>query len=110
MFNLTSYGDADIFIAKYDSSGNFVFAKNIGVAGNDNGSAIDIDGNSNNYITGFYADTVDFDPDIGIVNLISIENSTDIFIAKNKKNKFYRQELENRKRRDGSWNLFCANN
>lgn len=48
----TSNGNSDIFIACYDSSGNAVWAKKAGGGSNDTGRAIDVDGNSNVFITG----------------------------------------------------------
>jgi hypothetical protein len=75
VFNITTTTDNNLFYAKYNSSGDFVFAKKIG--GNAAGStlqkpfAIKIDNLGNFYLTGFYNDTVDFDPSAGVANLIS---------------------------------------
>jgi hypothetical protein len=70
---------SDIFIAKYDSLGNYIWAKKIDGSGNDNGNGITTDQNSNIYITGFFSSTIDF-LTIGISNLSSTSN--DIVIAK----------------------------
>lgn len=48
----TPNGNSDIFIACYDGSGNAIWAKKAGGGDNDTGRAIDVDGNSNVYITG----------------------------------------------------------
>jgi Beta-propeller repeat len=80
---LASAGDADIFISKLDSSGNFVWAKSMGMAGIDVASDIMIDGSGNIYTTGYFSGTVDFDPSLTITNnLMSVNGSYDIFISK----------------------------
>jgi hypothetical protein len=79
--NLTSVGDYDIFFAGYDSSGNYLWAKNVGSTGTDYGTKIAMDGSGNTYITGVFQGTADFDPGVGIDVHTSIGNS-DIFFAK----------------------------
>ena len=78
--NLTSSGGCDLFLAKYDVNGNYVFAKNMGGKGFDSGSGIAID-NSGVYITGSFHWTADFDPGMGVANLNSTGNEN-IFLAK----------------------------
>src|SRR5262245_21645591 len=70
-FNLVSNGQTDIFILKLDSSGNFVWAKQIGGATYDAGESLAIDSIGNVYITGAFSGTVDFDPGAGVFNLTS---------------------------------------
>lgn len=67
--NLTSNGNKDIFITKFDIAGNYVWAKSIGNSGDDVGLSIAVDASGNVYITGYYQGTVDFDPDAGVTNL-----------------------------------------
>lgn len=82
IFNLTSVDDYDVFISKFDSSGNFLFAKSWGGNGEDIGIAIDIDGSENIYTTGKFTGLVDFDPDfLRSFNLNSFGNY-DIFLSK----------------------------
>jgi gliding motility-associated-like protein len=81
VFNLTSVGSQDIFISKIDVNGNFVWAKSMGGTGTDNGNAIAVDVAGNVYTTGFFNNTVDFDPGAGTFNLISL-GSAEIFISK----------------------------
>ena len=77
---LSSTGN-DIFILKLDSAGNFLWARSIGGIGDDEAIAITLDDSANVYITGYFQDTVDFDPDAGIFKLASAGQS-DIFIEK----------------------------
>jgi hypothetical protein len=81
LYELTSAGNRDIFISKFDSAGNFVWAKKIGGGNIDQAYAITLDSFANVYITGDFNGTVDFDPNDGTYNLIPAEGS-DIFIAK----------------------------
>ncbi|KKT18493.1 MAG: hypothetical protein UW02_C0031G0012, partial [Candidatus Nomurabacteria bacterium GW2011_GWB1_43_7] len=81
--NLTSAGGNDVFVAKYDSSGNYVWAKNMGgssVSG-DFAKHMTADGDGNVYTTGYFYGTADFDPGAGTANLTSAGN-TDIFVSK----------------------------
>lgn len=81
VFNLTSNGNDDIFVAKLDSNGNFEWANTMGSSLSDYGWNIETDSIGNSFITGYYYNTVDFDPGIGVLNLTS-NGSTDIFIQK----------------------------
>lgn len=82
-FNLTSTGGNDIFITKFDSAGNFIWARKIGGTDHDIGQSLAIDVAGNVYITGYFTGTVDFDPDAGIFNLTSVGGTyEDIFISK----------------------------
>lgn len=69
--NLTSAGGNDAFVAKLNSSGNYLWAKGIGSTGNDFILSLDLDASSNAIITGRYYNTVDFDPGAGTFNLTS---------------------------------------
>lgn len=81
-FNLTSQGSFDVFISKLDASGNFVWARSIGGTDMDIGYAIVADA-SGVYTTGFFSETVDFDPGAGIENITSVGPGTnDAFIVK----------------------------
>lgn len=71
----------DIFISKLDSSGNFMWVKQIGGNNNDVAFSIDVDGAGNIYTTGYFGDTVDFDTEAGIFNLTS-SGQLDIFVHK----------------------------
>ncbi|MBK8846298.1 MAG: SBBP repeat-containing protein [Bacteroidetes bacterium] len=75
---LTGAGDLDIFIVKYDSSGNVLWAKSEGGTGDDRGYCVATDANGNIFITGpFDSPTITF----GATTLTK-GGITDIFIAK----------------------------
>lgn len=75
--NKLSNGLSDIFLVKYDSSGNLVWSITAGQEYNDYGRGITIDENDNVYITGFFNDVINFKE----VTKFSSGNN-DIFIAK----------------------------
>jgi hypothetical protein len=77
-FNLSSAGLGDIFISKLDSSGGFIWARNMGGADGDEGKSITLDSKGNVYTTGFFNGTADFDPGPGIFDLTSAR----IFVSK----------------------------
>ena len=82
IFNLTTFGEGDIFISKLDVNGNFVWAQQIGGTENkDIGYSINIDASANVYITGMFEGTADFDPGSTSFNLTS-SGLTDIFVHK----------------------------
>ena len=81
VLNLTSGGVQDIFVSKLDPTGNLVWAKVMGGTSADVGNGIAVDATGNVYTTGYFNNTVDFDPSVGIFNLTS-GGSFDIFVSK----------------------------
>ena len=79
VYNLTSNGNNDIFILKLDSDGNFVWAKSIGGSSSDVGLSLTIDNSDKIYLTGWFSDIVDFNPDSGVFYLTG---SSDVFVTK----------------------------
>jgi len=71
VYIMTSNDSDDVFVQKLDGLGNLIWAKSIGGTLGDGGIFITTDSSSNVYITGRFSDTVDFDPGIGIFNLVS---------------------------------------
>lgn len=69
--NLTSSGLKDVFISKLNSSGAYVWAKQIGGAADDIGNAIANDAAGNVYLTGGFSGLIDMDPGTGVVNATS---------------------------------------
>jgi hypothetical protein len=76
-FTLTSLGQGDIFVAKLDSQGNFLWARRAGGIGFDWGNSIAVDSTGNSYITGMFSGTADF----AATNLVS-DGVCDLFVAK----------------------------
>ena len=74
---LTSNGGNDIFVAKLDSSGNWLWAKNAGASDTDSGNGIAVDASGNSYVTGYFLSTATF----GDITLTS-NGGADIFITK----------------------------
>lgn len=82
--NLTSAGgefDADVFVSKLDSSGNFVWAKRLGGVNSDWAEGITLDGSGNIYSTGSFFTTGDFDPGPGTFTLTN-GGGDDIYVSK----------------------------
>lgn len=79
--NLTSAGGYDVFLAKYDTNGNYLWAKAIGKSSDDAGNFLTLDANENVYLTGCFGGTTDFDPSTATANLNSA-GAWDIFLAK----------------------------
>lgn len=67
----------DIFVAKMDSNGNWLWAKKAGGSSNDSGRSIAVDYFGNSYVTGKFSGTAGF----GSTTLTSSGNG-DIFVAK----------------------------
>lgn len=81
IYNLTPNGSFDIFISKLGPAGNFIWAKRIGGPGDDRAYSIAVDKLGNCFVTGFFNQTVDFDPNSGFYNLTSA-GGRDAFILK----------------------------
>lgn len=79
--NLSSNGGQDIFVQKLSSTGNFLWAKNMGGSNNDRGHSISTGPLGNIYITGIFQSTADFDPGVGVDNQTS-NGSDDVFVEK----------------------------
>ncbi len=76
-YNLTNIGQDDIFIAKYDSAGNVLWAKGMGGTRTDCGQSICSDASGNVYITGCFQNSATFSS-----NTIIGHGNIDIFVAK----------------------------
>jgi hypothetical protein len=70
---------SDIFLVKYDSCGNFIWAKQAGGDNTAYGSSVVTDATGNIYIGGYFScDTLY----LGAVNLVNVGSSTNAFVAK----------------------------
>ncbi len=79
--NLGSAGYADVFFAKYDTDGNYIWAKSMGSTGYDGCHDIRTDRSGNVFITGYFNGTVDFDPGAGTATMTDAGGG-DLFFAK----------------------------
>lgn len=79
--NSSSAGENDIFVQKLDAYGNFIWARQMGGTGFDRAQAVAVDNNGNVYTTGYFSETVDFDPGEGTSELTSA-GQRDVFIQK----------------------------
>ncbi|MEZ4773315.1 MAG: T9SS type A sorting domain-containing protein [Bacteroidia bacterium] len=79
--NLTPVGLGDVFVAKYDSSGNFIWSAGIGGTGEEKAVEIISDQSNSLYITGTFSGNADFDPGSGTLSL-NAAGSTDAYLAK----------------------------
>ena len=68
----TNAGDFDIFLTKYDSSGNKIWTKQWGTSSDDRGKGVTVDSSGNIYVTGNTVGLID--PDL--------YTATDIFLIK----------------------------
>ncbi len=84
-FDMTSAGGTDIYVSKLDSSGSFVWARQMGGSpgiGGDRGYDIDVDHKGNVYSTGFFHGTADFDPGSETYELTAPAGAMDIYVSK----------------------------
>ncbi|MCY7410568.1 MAG: hypothetical protein LH473_09860, partial [Chitinophagales bacterium] len=102
VFNLTSQGQADIFIMKLDDTGDFQWAESIGADTENTGTTLDLDQDGFLYVTGAFLSTVDFNPGAGIYNLKS-KGLADVFFLKlNDAGEFQWARSMGGKKHDGS--------
>lgn len=81
VYELTSNGVWDVFIQKLDSTGTFIWAKSFGGTGFDQGRDVHVDNSGGVYTTGYFEDTVNFNPDSR--NSVLVSNGVwDIFVLK----------------------------
>ena len=78
---IASGDNSNTFILKLNSAGDFVWVKQF--VGNASPNAISLDKKGNIYTTGYFFDTVDFDPGAGVANLTdTVAYWSHIFISK----------------------------
>lgn len=81
-FNLTPAGGYDAYLMKMSTDGDFVWAKSFGGTGYDEGFSLCLGTTGDVYLTGFFVNTVDFDPGTGTFNLSASGANDDIFVSK----------------------------
>ena len=76
---ISNTGFIDVFVVKYDSSGNVLWANNAGGTQQDWAYGVGVDGSGNCYVTGYSSSGTMF---FGSTALANVGNGSDIFIAK----------------------------
>lgn len=78
---LNTFGGNDIFISKLSTTGNFIWAKQVGGSGSETSNSVLIDAAGNVYVTGsFGSSNVDFNPGSGTFTMSA--NFTDGYLLK----------------------------
>jgi uncharacterized protein (DUF2249 family) len=80
-FTLECRGMWDIFIAKWDQSGNLEWGKQIGDMSWERCMGMTLDDHGSIYLVGDFNGTTDFDPNVGVANL-STTAAVDVFFQK----------------------------
>ncbi|MBK8821782.1 MAG: SBBP repeat-containing protein [Anaerolineales bacterium] len=73
---VNTIGDGDVFISKLDTNGNFVWAKVMGSVSSEGGLGIAVDSSGNVHTTGYFNQTVDFDPGAGTFNITTVDQAS----------------------------------
>jgi hypothetical protein len=76
-----SIGGNDIYVSKFDTDGGFVWARTWGGTENDYSEGVAVDSSGNTYVTGYFQDTVDFDPGDG-VDYHTSDTNDDSYLSK----------------------------
>ena len=75
---LISAGESDLFVAKYDDDGNFLWVKNAGNVLSEETPSLKIDSFGNIYVTGSFSGEMSFE---GSQETLTSAGGTDIFVA-----------------------------
>ena len=77
---LSNTGNTDVFVAKLDRHGKFLWIKQFSTPSADQGNSLAIDKQGNIFVAGIFAGTADFDPGPQVQSL-STNGRSDIFIC-----------------------------
>jgi len=80
--NLTAVGLSDIIVTKTDPSGNLIWAKTVGGVDYDLCTSIALDPSGNVLLTGYFTNTVDFDPGPGVSNINASTTTSNSYVLK----------------------------
>jgi hypothetical protein len=81
-YTLKTLGGIDMFVAQYDSNGNFGWARQMSSPSYDLGQGVAVDADENVYTTGGFYGTVDYDPSPLTSYTLASAGLYDIFISK----------------------------
>lgn len=94
---IASGGNYDVFITKFDISGNWIWTRTFGSLNAEYGRAISTDPSDNVFVTGTFSSNCDFDPSAGVdMKAPSAPNSSDVFLVKLKADGSY------------AWSIVCG--
>jgi hypothetical protein len=87
---LTSGDTGDIYVARFDSTGGFIWAFRVGGIGpvqmttgaTNSGASIAVDATGDIVVRGYYTGTADFDPGVGTTTRTSRAGKADLFLAR----------------------------
>ncbi len=80
---LAAIGGLDVFLAKYDLNGNYLWANSIGGSSAEQGRGIGVDGSGNVYVTGTFAGTIDYFVESGTgITILNSKGFSDVFVVK----------------------------
>ena len=88
VYNLTSHGSTDNFIAKYSTDGNFLWALHFGGPRSDIANGVTTDPQGNIYVCGAFSSQCDFDAGPG-ADIRSPKGMTDAYVVKYNSNGTY---------------------
>lgn len=81
VYNLTTVGNNDAYVSKYDANGNFIWARSFGSTGQENIYGLALDPTGKVVTGGNFGFTCDFDPGTGTYNLTAL-GGNDAFISR----------------------------
>lgn len=76
---INSAGDQDLFVVKWDATGNQQWFNHVGGVLGDYSQSLAEDASGNLFVGGFFSDTTDFDPGAG-VNMVASAGGIDAFV------------------------------
>lgn len=92
-YNLVSFGDKDVFVSRLDSSGNFMWATQLGGSDVNLSYSLAIDSASNVYTIGYFEGTIDLDPGTG-TSIFNSPGIANIFISRLNKSGIFISALQ----------------
>jgi hypothetical protein len=78
--NMISNGQYDLFVAKFDSDGNYLWHMNMGGPDHEDAKTVYVDVNDNLIVSGRFSDTLDMDPSVGVSEILP--DSGSYYLAK----------------------------
>jgi hypothetical protein len=81
-YNLTARGGTDVFVAKYNASGKFMWGETLDGLGDESVARIALDGMGNVYVAGTFTGAVDFSPDPNASAVASAASGGSAFVWK----------------------------